>query len=113
VIVPKRVDLVILKGMPWDASFTWELLGVPAPLAGHTGQMRLVSADSSATLYTPATTANGKVTLTDPGVIAINLLAADTNALPLGLYEWSYRDIDAGSVPSTVMRGRAQVELVA
>ena len=112
-IVPKRVDLVIFKGMPWDASFTWELLGVPAPLAGHSGSMRLISADSSATLYVPATTANGKVPLTHPGGIAINLLAADTNALPLGLYEWSYVDVDGSNVPNPVMRGRAQVELVA
>lgn len=108
-IVAGQLDIEIVQGFPFDLTWEWTLDGSLAPLAGHTGYLWLKDADSPYTVSTPATVANGKVTLTDPGVISIHLSHTDTAALALGLYEWKYVDVSATSVPSPVLSGKARV----
>jgi len=108
-IVAGQLDIEITQGFPFDLTWDWTLDGQLAPLAGHTGYLWLKDADSPYTVVMPATVDNGKVTLTDPGNIAIHLSHVDTAALGLGMYEWKYVDVDLDLVPNPVLSGRCRV----
>jgi hypothetical protein len=74
-----RWDTVIEPGATWERRLTWtDAADVPVPLAGCTARMHVRSSTWATDVLVELTTENGRITLTDPGVIDLVLSAAET-----------------------------------
>lgn len=98
-------SFVVEQGATFGASLTWrDAAGELVPLAGLAARMQLRTRPSAPDVVLELSTANGRLALTDPGVIRIALAAEDTAALPAIGLTYDLELVDPTTTPETVTR---------
>lgn len=116
---PSRFDIV--RGTTWNDVFQLvDDLAQPISLVGIAGlTMRVREENNSTAVLLEASTANGRLTVTNAasGIVAITVSAADTLALPINdHYRASYvydAVVDRGGVPRVIepcLKGKLKVD---
>jgi hypothetical protein len=100
-------DLTIAAGATYSQTLNWKT-GSPAAFVnttGFTGRMQLRTSYTAATASLELTTANGRVSLTNAGVITLALTASETAALAAGRYVYDLELVSSGGVVTRLLEG--------
>jgi hypothetical protein len=98
-------NFTIEQGATFTRTLTWrDSLGVPVPLAGLAARMQLRLKLTDATVILELTTGNGRIVLTDPGLITLHLSAAETAALSFKTASYDLEIVDPTATPELVTR---------
>ena len=90
-----KLNLTIEQGTTFAKRLTWRDKNKrPVPLTGYTARMQVRPTAASAEIITELSTANGRITLGELGVIQLNLTASETSALKAGVYDLEMTDGD-------------------
>jgi tRNA threonylcarbamoyladenosine modification (KEOPS) complex Pcc1 subunit len=103
--------LTIEQGETFNPILTWkDETEALVNLTGYTARMQIrKSVDASAFLL-ECTTENGRITLGGAlGTIALSVSAADTAALPAGIFRYDLELISGGGIVTKLMKGDARV----
>lgn len=92
-------SIVIEAGATWERRLTWkDADGVLVPLAGRGARMQIRAAYAAASPAVTISTTAGGIEISDPGVILLELTAAQTTALGSQLQSGVYDlEITSGS----------------
>lgn len=77
----------IMRGYTWDHRFLFEVFDQPFNFTGYDLTIEVLDSFNSTTT-TARWTTGAEITLTDDGIIEIELSPTQTNALPEGSYVW-------------------------
>jgi hypothetical protein len=98
-------SFTIEQGATFARTLTWrDSLGVLVPLAGLRARMQIRPKPESPLVLLELTTENGRIALTDPGVITLSISAADTAALAFKTAHYDLEIVDPTAVPEHVDR---------
>lgn len=100
-------DLTIPQGSTWSQVLNWKS-GSPATAVnttGFTARMQLRTAYSASSATIELTTANGRISLTNAGVITLSLTATETAALAAGRYVYDLEMVSSGGVVTRLLEG--------
>lgn len=100
-------DLVIPQGSSWTQVLNWKT-GSPAAFVNTTGfsaRMQLRTSYSAASATLELTTANGRISLTNAGVITLSLSATETAALAAGRYVYDLELVSSGGLVTRLLEG--------
>lgn len=93
------------QGAQFDPSLTWEDgAGNPINIAAYSAKMQIRKKIGS-DLVAEFSTVNGKIILTNLGVIKFLVLATETATLPAGNFIYDFKLFDGSGVPSILFRG--------
>jgi len=104
-------DLTISQGATYIQVINWKT-GSPAAFVNTTGysaRMQLRTSYSAAAATLELTTANGRISLTNAGVITLSLTATETAALTAGRYVYDLEMVSAGGQVTRLLEGIATV----
>lgn len=94
------------QGAQFDVSFTWtDISGTPRDLSAYTAKMQVRNTYKN-DLICELSTENGKITLSDQGVINLIIPFSETALLPQGLYVYDFKLFDSEGIPQVPFRGR-------
>jgi hypothetical protein len=100
-------DLTIPAGATYSQTINWKT-GSPAAFVnttGYTARMQLRTSYSAATASLELTTVNGRISLTNAGVITLSLTATETAALAAGRYVYDLELVSSGGVVTRLLEG--------
>jgi hypothetical protein len=100
-------DLQIAQGATWSQVLNWKT-GSPAAFVNTTGfsaRMQLRTSYSAASASLELTTANGRISLTNAGVITLSLTATETAALAAGRYVYDLEMVSSGGQVTRLLEG--------
>jgi len=100
-------DLQIAQGATYSQVINWKTGSTPTFVntTGYTARMQLRTSYSAATASLELTTANGRITLTNAGVITLALTATETAALAAGRYVYDLELVSSGSQVTRLLEG--------
>lgn len=83
-----KLNLLVEQGATFKKRLTWrDKNRRPVPLVGYTARMQIRPTVASTEVIYELTSANGRIVLTSPGVIELNISDADTSTLKAGVYD--------------------------
>ena len=100
-------DLQIPQGSTWTQVADWKT-GSPAAFVnttGYTARMQLRTSYSAASASLELTTTNGRISLTNAGVITLSLSATETAALSAGRYVYDLELVSSGGQVTRLLEG--------
>ena len=100
-------DLTIPAGATYSQTINWKT-GSPAAFVNTTGfaaRMQLRTSYSAATASLELTTANGRISLTNAGVITLSLSATETAALAARRNVYDLEMVSCGGQVTRVLEG--------
>jgi hypothetical protein len=100
-------DLTIPAGATYSQTLNWKT-GSPAAFVNttnFTARMQLRTSYSAASASLELTTANGRITLTNAGVITLLLTATETAALAAGRYVYDLEMVSSGGQVTRLLEG--------
>jgi hypothetical protein len=100
-------DLTIPAGATYSQTINWKT-GSPAAFVNTTGysaRMQLRTSYSAASASLELTTANGRISLTNAGVITLSLSATETAALAAGRYVYDLEMVSSGGQVTRLLEG--------
>lgn len=100
-------DLTIPAGATYSQTINWKT-GSPAAFVNTTGysaRMQLRTSYSAASASLDLTTANGRISLTNAGVITLALTATETAALAAGRYVYDLELVSSGGQVTRLLEG--------
>jgi hypothetical protein len=100
-------DLTIPAGATYSQTLNWKT-GSPAAFVnttGFTARMQLRTSYSAASASLELTTANGRISLTNAGVITLSLTATETAALAAGRYVYDLEMVSSGGQVTRLLEG--------
>ena len=100
-------DLTIPAGATYSQTLNWKT-GSPAAFVnttGYTARMQLRTSYSAATASLELTTVNGRISLTNAGVITLSLTATETAALAAGRYVYDLEMVSSGGQVTRLLEG--------
>jgi hypothetical protein len=100
-------DLNIAQGATYSQTLNWKT-GSPAEFVnttGFTARMQLRASYSSPTATLDLTTENGRIALTNSGVITLTISAADTALITAGQYVYDLEMVSAGGLVTRLLQG--------
>jgi hypothetical protein len=100
-------DLTIPAGATYSQTINWKT-GSPAAFVNTTGfsaRMQLRTSYSAATASLELTTTNGRISLTNAGVITLSLTATETAALAAGRYVYDLEMVSSGGQVTRLLEG--------
>jgi hypothetical protein len=100
-------DLTIPAGATYSQTLNWKT-GSPAAFVNttnFTARMQLRTSYSAATASLELTTANGRISLTNAGVITLSLTATETAALAAGRYVYDLEMVSSGGQVTRLLEG--------
>jgi hypothetical protein len=100
-------DLTIPAGATYSQTLNWKT-GSPAAFVNttnFTARMQLRTSYSAASASLELTTANGRISLTNAGVITLSLTATETAALAAGRYVYDLEMVSSGGQVTRLLEG--------
>lgn len=100
-------DLTIPAGATYSQTINYKT-GSPAAFVnttGYTARMQLRTSYSAANASLELTTANGRISLTNAGVITLALTATETAALAAGRYVYDLELVSSGGQVTRLLEG--------
>ncbi len=100
-------DLTIPAGATYSQTLNWKT-GSPAAFVNttnFTARMQLRTSYSAASASLELTTANGRISLSNAGVITLSLTATETAALAAGRYVYDLELVSSGGVVTRLLEG--------
>jgi hypothetical protein len=100
-------DLTIPAGATYSQTLNWKT-GSPAAFVNttnFTARMQLRTSYSAASASLELTTANGRISLTNAGVITLSLTATETAALAAGRYVYDLELVSSGGQVTRLLEG--------
>lgn len=100
-------DLTINQGATFSQVINWKT-GSPAAFVnttGYTARMQARPSYTSATVTAELTTSNGRISLTNAGVITLSLTATETAALAAGRYVYDLEMVSSGGQVTRLLEG--------
>lgn len=100
-------DLTIPAGSTYSQTINWKV-GSPAAFVNTTNysaRMQLRTSYSAANASLELTTANGRISLTNAGVITLALTATETAALAAGRYVYDLELVSSGGLVTRLLEG--------
>lgn len=100
-------DLTIPAGATYSQTINWKT-GSPAAFVNTTNysaRMQLRTSYSAASASLELTTANGRISLTNAGVITLALTATETAALAAGRYVYDLEMVSSGGQVTRLLEG--------
>ena len=102
-------SLCLPQGQTWDNIFYWKSDGVAVDLTGYTARMMLRSSVEAAAPTVSLTTADGSMTVSALGAIALNYSATLSSAVPAGTYLYDMELESSSGVVRRLIEGTAVV----
>jgi len=100
-------DLTIPAGATYSQTINYKT-GSPAAFVNTTGysaRMQLRTSYSAASASLELTTSNGRISLTNAGVITLSLTATETAALAAGRYVYDLEMVSSGGQVTRLLEG--------
>jgi hypothetical protein len=100
-------DLTIPAGATYSQTLNWKT-GSPAAFVNttnFTARMQLRTSYSAASASLELTTANGRISLNNAGVITLSLTATETAALAAGRYVYDLELVSSGGQVTRLLEG--------
>lgn len=102
-------DTTMNQGDTWRRNLKWnDSAGDPMDLTGYTARMQLRTSVDSVDVVIELTTGNGRITITLPNQIDVEISAEDTALIDPGSYKYDLEMI-AGTDVHKLLRGKIKV----
>jgi len=100
-------DLTIPAGATYSQVINWKTGSTPTFVntTGFTARMQLRTSYSAASASLELTTSNGRISLTNAGVITLSLTATETAALAAGRYVYDLELVSSGGLVTRLLEG--------
>jgi hypothetical protein len=100
-------DLTIPAGATYSQVVNWKTGSTPTFVntTGFSARMQLRTSYSAASASLELTTSNGRISLTNAGVITLSLTATETAALAAGRYVYDLELVSSGGLVTRLLEG--------
>lgn len=100
-------DLTVNQGATWSQVINWKTGSPATPVntTGYTARSQWRSAYASSTVVMELTTGNGRISLTNAGVITLSLTATETAAIAAGRYVYDLELVSSGGQVTRLLEG--------